>query len=534
ALYTQYIDYVYSDLRHNQYIEYIEPDYIIRLENTTIDNPNVLMSEHLETISTLPNDPEFKKLWHEHNSGQSGGTPDADIDAPEAWNTQTDCSEITIAVIDTGVDYNHPDLKNNMWRNRGEIPNDGIDNDGNFYDDDIYGWDFAYNSANPMDNHSHGTHVAGAIAAQGDNNIGISGVCWSAKIMALKFLNDAGFGNTSDAIKAIEYAANNGAQISNNSWGGGGYVQALYETIAAAGTRNGQLFIAAAGNSYGNNNDKFPFYPASYELDNIISVAATDHNDVLAQFSNYGLTSVDLAAPGVQIYSTLPNNSYGFKSGTSMATPQVSGAAALLWASLDNPNAQTVKQGLLEAVDAIDWSLGDKVLTGGRLNAYNALPALAPPPPPAGLVLDSTVHGSPFVRMRGAWQPSTELHGFYAHNYLYNDNPEVRSWIGFTPEITEESIYKIHLYYPAHHTNASKVRVVIRDYYGTAFRYIDQRENGSDWVSVGGYFYFKPGLSNRYGSIKILNVRADGKVIADAVAFEPVKGVAVSARSTRK
>jgi len=261
------------------------------------DTPGVLSVEpnYIVTANDLPNDPEFDQLWGLNNTGQTGGTPDADIDAPEAWEIQTGES-VLVGVIDTGVDYNHPDLINNIWTNPGEIPGDGIDNDGNGYIDDVHGYDFVNDDGDPWDDNSHGTHVAGTIAAQGDNNIGVSGVSWSAQIMPLKFLDSSGYGTTFDAIQAVEYATMMGVQLTNNSWGGGGYSQGLYDAIAAAGEA-GQLFVAAAGNSYGNNNDINPHYPSSYDLDNIISVAATDHNDQLASFSNYGAESVDIGLP---------------------------------------------------------------------------------------------------------------------------------------------------------------------------------------------------------------------------------------------
>lgn len=348
----------------NPLIEYIQPNYKIFLE------------------TTIPNDPNFNQLWGLNNTGQTGGTPDADIDAPEAWDIQTGNS-VVVGVIDTGVDYTHPDLINNIWTNQAEFNGSpGVDDDGNGYVDDIHGYDFVNNDGDPFDDNGHGTHVSGTIAAQGNNGIGISGVSWSSEIMALKFLGASGSGTTFDAIEAIEYATMMGAQITNNSWGGG-YSQALYDAIAAAGAA-GQLFIAAAGNS-SNNNDVNPSYPASYNLDNIISVAATDSNDQLASFSNYGATSVDLAAPGVAIYSTIPGGGYASYNGTSMATPHVTGVASLIWAQNPTLTAQEVKERILATADPIS-ALQVKTLTGGRLNAYNALTNTEPAP--------GEIHGS--------------------------------------------------------------------------------------------------------------------------------------------
>ncbi|MCB8753135.1 S8 family serine peptidase [Planktothrix agardhii 1810] len=273
-------------------------------------------------------------------------------------------------MIDTGVDYDHPDLSANIWTNPGEIAGDGIDNDSNGYIDDVRGWDFAYNDNNPMDVHGHGTHVAGTIAGKGNNGVGVTGVAWNAKIMPLKFLNDSGSGSLSNAILAINYATAKGVKLTNNSWGGGGYTQALYDAINTAG-QQGALFIAAAGNS-SQNTDTTPAYPASYDLANIISVASTTRTDGLSWFSNYGATTVDLGAPGSDIYSAWPNSTYNTISGTSMASPHVTGAAALLWSQNPTWTAQQVKNRLMSTGDSIS-ALNGKTVSGKRLNIYNAL-----------------------------------------------------------------------------------------------------------------------------------------------------------------
>lgn len=274
--------------RRDPNVEYAEPNYIV----------------HIDAIA---NDTYFNSLWGLHNTGQTGGTSDADIDAPEAWDLTTGDSAVVIAVIDTGVAYNHPELIGNIWTNTGETScTDGIDNDNNGYVDDCNGWDFIGDDNDPVDFNGHGTHVAGTIAAGGDNNAGITGIMWQAQIMPLRFLGIDGSGTTSDAVSAILYANTNGAHIINNSWGGGGYSQALKDAIDASSA----VVVCAAGNS-GSSNDSNPFYPASYTSSNVISVAATDANDNLAWFSNYGSTSVDLAAPGSSIYSTVPIISYG-------------------------------------------------------------------------------------------------------------------------------------------------------------------------------------------------------------------------------
>ncbi|MCA2506080.1 S8 family serine peptidase [Microcystis sp. M62BS1] len=356
------VEKILAKYRSNPIFEYIQPDYIRTLGT-------------ISTQATFPNDPSFNQLWGLHNTGQNGGTPDADIDAPEAWDIQTGNPNLVIGVIDTGVDYNHPDLAGNIWTNPGEIAGDGIDNDGNGYIDDIHGWDFAYNDNDPSDVHGHGTHVSGTIAGKGNNGVGVTGVAWNAKIMPLKFLNDQGSGSTSNAILAINYATAKGVKLTNNSWGGGVYSQALYDAINAAG-QAGALFIAAAGND-AKNTDTSPSYPASYDLPNIISVASTTRTDALSSFSNYGLTSVDLGAPGSDIYSLAPGGGYATLSGTSMASPHVTGAAALLWSQNPTWTAQQVKNTLMNTGDPIA-ALAGKTVSGKRLNVFNALAANLP------------------------------------------------------------------------------------------------------------------------------------------------------------
>ena len=334
----------------NPAIEYIEPNYEV-------------------SINDFPNDPSFNELWGLNNTGQTGGVEDADIDAPEAWDIETG-SDVVVGVIDTGIDYTHPDLDDNVWVNEGEIPDNGIDDDGNGYVDDYHGYDFVNDDGDPFDDNGHGTHVSGTIAAEGDNGIGVTGVNWDAEVMGLKFLDSAGFGDTFDAIQAVEYATLMGADLTNNSWGGGGFSQALYDAIAAAGEQ-GKLFVAAAGNS-SSDTDVFPEYPGSYDLDNIISVAATTDGDLLAGFSNYGATSVDLGAPGQDILSTTPNNSYSSFNGTSMASPHVAGVVSLLLSQFPGLSPQEVKERIMGTSDPIA-ALEGVTVSGGRLNAFNAL-----------------------------------------------------------------------------------------------------------------------------------------------------------------
>lgn len=298
------IEQIVKELKKTGVVEYAEPDYMLH-------------------INAMPNDPRFIEQWALDNTGQNGGTVDADIDALEAWGIITGGSDIVVGVIDTGVVYDHEDLATNMWVNSEEIPGNGIDDDGNGYIDDIYGIDAFNNDSDPYDDNFHGTHVSGTIGALGGNGIGVTGVNWNVKIMALKFLSSDGWGWTSDAIECLEYAIKMktlygvNLKLTSNSWGGGGYSQALYDAIAASGNA-GMLFIAAAGNSF-NDNDGNPLwgYPSSYDLSNIIAVASTNRYDNLSYFSSYGAASVDLGAPGEEILSTIPQSTTGlYYSGT--------------------------------------------------------------------------------------------------------------------------------------------------------------------------------------------------------------------------
>lgn len=343
-------------------VEYAEPNY-------------------LRYPNAVPNDTRFTEMWGLNNTGQTGGTIDADIDAVEAWDLSTGSSNIIVADIDSGIDRNHEDLIDNLWTNLNEIPNNGIDDDGNGYIDDINGWDFARDDNDPNEESvcgGHGTHTAGTIGARGNNGIGVTGVNWNVKIMPLKIFKTYFVifcsASSSDIISAIDYAAMMGVRVSNNSYGGGPNSQAEYDAIRASKS----IFVAAAGNGgtdgIGDNNDLTPEYPASYDLNNIIAVAATDHNDIRASFSNYGTTSVDLAAPGVSVLSTTPNDTYSLFSGTSMATPHVTGSVALLMAYDTGLTNNEIKWRILNGTD----NKGLPVLTGGRLNINNSL--TLPPP----------------------------------------------------------------------------------------------------------------------------------------------------------
>jgi subtilisin family serine protease len=338
-----------------------------------------------------PNDFRFGdgSLWSLRNTGIYGGVPGADIKAPQAWDTLNNASSILVAIIDSGVRATHEDLAPNLWVNPGEIPGNGIDDDGNGYVDDVHGINTLLNNGNPDDDYGHGSHVSGILGAVGNNGVGVVGVCWRVQIMACKFLDAHGDGSISDAVKCIDYARNKGAKIINASWGSTTFTsQALYDAIASARDA-GILFVAACGNSQGNN-DVEPLYPASYDLDNIIAVAATTRTDDLAVFSNYGATKVDLAAPGSPIFSCWSNadNAYQYFEGTSMAAPHVAGACALLQALRPNENYQQIIQRILDTVDPLP-SLAGKCATGGRLNLWKAVIGGSLPPVTTVTVTDA-------------------------------------------------------------------------------------------------------------------------------------------------
>jgi len=347
-------------------VEYAEPNYI-------------------KKALLIPNDTYFTQQWGLQR-----------VKAPQAWDITTGSSGVTVAVIDTGIDYSHPDLMPNIWVNGKETNcSDGVDNDGNGYIDDCRGWDFtrcaSFNASgyctapkspdnNPMDDNGHGTHVAGIIGAVGNNGIGVAGVGWNIRLMPLKFLNGDGEGTDADEIEAIQYALSNGAKVINASFSGSYYSQAEYDAIASA--RNaGVIVVAAAGNGgddgIGDNNDVAPEYPAGYNLPNIISVAATDQNDSKTSWSNYGPNSVHVAAPGKDIFSTYPSG-YAISSGTSMSTPFVSGLAGLLYSYYTDFTYSQIRETVFRYVDVLP-ALQGLIRTGGRINAYRALSSLLTP-----------------------------------------------------------------------------------------------------------------------------------------------------------
>jgi subtilisin family serine protease len=359
-----------AELKARPDVAYVEPNYIIHADLT-------------------PNDPSFSSLWGLQNTGQviggQTGTPGADISATSAWDISTGSRANVVAVVDTGIDYNHADLAANVW----SAPTSftvTIGGQNITCAAGTHGFNAITNTCDPLDDNNHGSHCSGTIGAVGNNGVGVAGVNWTASIMGAKFLNSSGSGTTANAINAIEFTiqakqvfgANANVRVLSNSWGGGGFSQALLDEINKANTNN-MLFVAAAGNN-GSNNDSAPFYPASYTAPNVVAVAATDNRDQIASFSNFGATSVDLGAPGVNVLSTTIGNTYSFFSGTSMATPHVSGAAALVL-SVCSLDTAALKSNLLNNVDPIP-ALSGITVTGGRLNVDNAIRACSGPPTP--------------------------------------------------------------------------------------------------------------------------------------------------------
>lgn len=348
-----------KELQQTGLYEYVEPDWIVQAQ-------------------AVPSDAAFTdgSLWGLRNTGQSGGTPGADIDAVNAWDITTGSTEVVVGVIDTGIRHTHQDLAANMWRNPGESgggkETNGIDDDGNGYIDDVHGINSINGSGNPMDDNDHGTHCAGTIGAVANGGGPHVGVAWNVRLMGLKFLDADGFGATSNAIACVEYAVAKGAKILSNSWGGGGYSQGLFDSIEGARAA-GVLFVAAAGNESSNNDINVNF-PSNYDLPNVVAVAALDRNDQLAWFTNYGAATVDLGAPGVDIFSSTSESdtSYKFFSGTSMATPHVAGAAALLAAARPNATYLELKQRLMNAARPVS-SLAGISVTGATLDAHASL-----------------------------------------------------------------------------------------------------------------------------------------------------------------
>lgn len=345
-------------------VEVVEPNYyqyIVRAPSAAV---------------RAPSDSNYSSQWGMKNNGQKDsegnkGRAGVDIDIESVWELTLGNPELIVAVIDTGIDSKHSDLSENIYYNQKELNGQPeVDDDGNGFVDDISGYNFVDEKPDAFDDHGHGTHCAGVIGAKGNNDYGIAGVNWQIKMMPVKFLSADGSGSTSGAIDSIVYAVDNGAKILSNSWGGGGESQALKDAIKYSLSK-GVLFVAAAGNN-GENTDSDPHYPSSYDVANIVSVAALGNTGELADFSNYGLKTVDIAAPGVNILSTLPGGKFEEWSGTSMATPFVTGVAALMLSVNPALDPLTLKAKLLASARPLDILKG-KVVSGGLLNAKQAV-----------------------------------------------------------------------------------------------------------------------------------------------------------------
>ncbi|MEM6531829.1 MAG: fibronectin type III domain-containing protein [Myxococcota bacterium] len=360
--------------------------------------------DYLVEADRTPDDPRFSDLW---------GL--AKIQAEQAWAMGTGSASVVVAVTDTGVDLDHPDLQANLWVNPGEIAGNGVDDDGNGFVDDVNGWDFVSDDANPDDDNGHGTHVAGTVGAVGNDGVGIPGVNWTVSIQAVKMLGASGSGSLFDGASSILYAARNGAQIVNASWGcrcNASYVEDAIRELQA----NGGLFVAAAGNSTADNDESRAHYPASHPVSNVVSVAATTTSDSLASFSNYGRTRVHVAAPGQGILSTYPGGRYASLSGTSMAAPHVAGMAALLLSLEPSLTTDQLKARLIQSSDPVA-ALGGRVVANGRVNALRLIGEdRDPPPAPTGVAARPGTSGDVVV----TWDLSPEDISEYRVRYGLN------------------------------------------------------------------------------------------------------------------
>lgn len=346
-----------NELRQNPLVAIAEPNYIYR-------------------IHALPNDPAILRTWGIRNIGQldwtaTRGLRGIDVDAERAWDITTGSRNVVVAVIDTGVNYTHSDLAANMWKNAREANGvAGVDDDGNGFVDDIYGYDFVNRDGDPKDDQSHGSHVSGTIGGVGNDGTGIVGVNWKVSLMAIKFLGRDGSGTVEGAVEAIDYAVKMGAHVINASWGGPENSQLLANAIARAGEKN-VTFVAAAGNS-GKDNDVVPHFPSNHESNNIIAVAALNNTGRKPFFSNWGARKVHIAAPGEGVYSSIHTQDYDVASGTSMATPHVVGAIALLLAKEPRLTPVEIRDRMIRTARPLKRWQGMTV-SGGLVNAYNML-----------------------------------------------------------------------------------------------------------------------------------------------------------------
>jgi subtilisin family serine protease len=403
-------NFVIQSLQSNPAVEIVEPNLIYSIDTDKVSE-------------NTPNDPMLDDLWGLHNTGSNVagplGSEGIDVDALRAWDIQTGSRDVVVAVIDTGVGHDLQDLAPNMWTNEAELNGrDGVDDDGNGFVDDIYGYDFANDDGDPQDDHGHGSHCSGTIGAKGDDGQGIVGVAWDVRIMGIKFLTGSGSGTLANAIRSIDYATQMEVDIMSNSWGGGGFSENLKQSIERAHDA-GILFTAAAGNNRADN-DRSPNYPASYDIDNIISVAAIDNRGRLASFSAYGRETVDVGAPGVNVVSTTPGG-YKSWSGTSMATPHVSGVAALVLSNEPGMSMSDLRDRLINRAEPTT-AMRSKVASGGIINAYYALTDSSGPSDP----------NDPFNWDKNAQTISTD------HPYADNSDQE---WTVSVPGAEKIAIY---------------------------------------------------------------------------------------------
>jgi subtilisin family serine protease len=384
--------------RANPAVERAEPDYFVH-------------------AARVPNEANYGNgtQWALYNWGQLGGTIDCDIDAAEGWDLAYDAMPVLVSVLDSGIRVTHEDLVGNLWINPGEIPGNGVDDDSNGYVDDVHGINAVNGNGDLTDEFGHGTHVAGILGAVGNNGIGMVGTAWNIRMINCKFLDLQLQGSVSDAVECIEYSRLRGARIINASWGGQTPTvfssQALYDAINVL-RQQGIIFVAAAGNFALNNDGDPRFYPASFDLDNIISVAATTRDDDIAHFSDYGANSVDLGAPGYIVYSAWSGHDSDYRTddGTSMSAPHVAAACALLWTRFPNATYQQIIQMVLAGTDPIP-ALAGKCRTGGRLNLFKVLNQQITPPigNPPTLYVRGTEPGKFLFRVTGDPNSSFEL-----------------------------------------------------------------------------------------------------------------------------
>jgi len=463
------VEEVLRRYRDDPRVAYIEPNYIVPLV-------------------AVPNDPQFNLLWNFANDGQTGGTPGVDINAIAAWDLVTAAPDVLVGVVDSGVDYIHEDLAANIYLNPGEIAGNGIDDDGNGFIDDIRGWNFSADNNNPKDTFGHGTSIAGIIGAVGNNGIGVVGLAWDINILPVKWAQ--GFtGDLAAVLAATEYATQMGVDIMNHSWGEHftNPPNSLLEVFQDANDA-GILLVCAAGNE-GQDVEVTPFYPASFDLPNIVAVAASDHNDDLPVFSNYGSLSIDLAAPGAAIHSTLINDGYGLfgvggpflpGSGTSFAAPHVTGALALMQQHLPELTPQELKQRLLNTVDLQPLFAGT-VLSGGRLDLNQAL--LGPDVTPPAAVNDLAVQEVASNWIQLGWTASGDdgLEGVAsAYDLRYATFPLDASNFALATQVDGEPL-------PAQPGTAQQMQVIgleLGTLYYFAMKVLDERSNASSLSNV--------------------------------------------------